>query len=56
MHQLREVLKIFSTDIEKTIIDTANSIIEHGMVKTHSCFKKQKPKLDAEEGNKSLKV
>lgn len=39
-----EVLKITPTDLEKTVIDTANSMIELGVIKKS---KKSKPKSES---------
>lgn len=42
--QMQEVLKITPTDLEKTVIDTANSMIELGVIKKS---KKSKPKSES---------
>lgn len=41
---MQEVLKITPTDLEKTVIDTANSMIELGVIKKS---KKSKPKSES---------
>ena len=47
-NQMQEVLKITPTDLEKTVIDTANSFIEQGIIKkSKKSLKKAKEDSDA---------